>query len=65
MEALLTTGLAIGVILLALVALARAWVHSSKAGGYRASDWSDRPTPGPRPPEDDAQWRWGDGQPRP
>jgi hypothetical protein len=64
-EAVLMTGGALVVIVLAFVLLSRAWVRSSKAGGYRTTGWSDGSQPGPRPPEDDeARWHWDDPSPR-
>jgi hypothetical protein len=59
MQALLATvGLLIG-IWLALVLLSRAWVRSSRLGGYRATHRTDGLEPGPRVPEDDdVHWKW-------
>jgi hypothetical protein len=65
MEAVLMTAGAVVVIGLGFVLLARAWVRSSKAGGYHTTGWSDGPESGPRPREDDdARWHWEDGSPR-
>jgi len=59
MQALLATiGLLI-VIGLALVLLSRAWVRSSRLGGYGTTHRADGPDPGPRVPEDDdVHWKW-------
>ena len=62
MEALLTTGALLIVMVLALVLLSRAWVRSSRLGGYRATHRPDGMEQGPQVPEDDdAPWHWDDG----
>jgi hypothetical protein len=61
MEALLMTAGAVVVIGLGFVVLSRAWVRSSKSGGYRTTEWSDGSEGGARPREDDdARWHWDD-----
>jgi hypothetical protein len=65
MEAVLMTSGALIVIGLGFVLLSRAWVRSSKAGGYRTTGWSDGPESAPRSREDDdARWHWDEGSPR-
>ncbi len=56
---------ALAAMLLALVPLARAWVGSSKLGGYQVTHGSHEVDPGPTVPEDDdARWPWGGDTPR-
>ena len=62
MEAWLTTGALLIVMVVALVLLSRAWVRSSRLGGYRATHRPDGMEQGPQVPEDDdARWHWDDG----
>ncbi len=66
MDALLTTVALLIVIVVALVLLSRAWVRSSRVGGYRASHRADGIEYGAQVPEDDdARWHWDDDHPRP
>jgi len=59
MEALLATVGLLFVIGLALVLLSRAWIRSSRLGGYGVSQRPDGLEPGPRVPEDDdVHWKW-------
>ena len=65
MDALLTTVALLIVMVLALVLLSRAWVRSSRVGGYRATHRADGIEDGPQVPEDDdARWQWDDDHPR-
>ena len=65
MDALLTTVALLIVMVLALVLLSRAWVRSSRVGGYRASHRPDGIEDGAQVPEDDdARWQWDDDRPR-
>lgn len=65
MEAVLATIALLFVIGLSLVLLSRAWVRSSRLGGYRVSPGSEGREGVPRAPEedDDVHWRWGDDHP--
>jgi hypothetical protein len=64
MEALLLTAALVTVMVLALIALARVWVPSSRLGGYRRTHGSDGIEQGPQSREDDdARWHWGGGNP--
>lgn len=67
MEAVLATVAMLLIIALALVLLSRAWVRSSRLGGYRASQGPAGRESGPRVPQedDDVHWKWGDDKPKP
>lgn len=59
MEALLLTGAMLGLMVLALVLLARFWPRSSRRTGYRISGQDGQDPNAPTVPEDDdARWRW-------
>ncbi len=59
MQALLATVGLLIVIGLALVLLSRAWVRSSRLGGYGTTHRPDGRDSGPRVPEDDdVHWKW-------
>ena len=65
MDALLATVALLIVMVLALVLLSRAWVRSSRVGGYRAAHRADGIEEGAQVPEDDdARWQWDDDRPR-
>lgn len=64
MEALLLTAGLVIVIVLSLVVLARAWVPSSRLGGYQRTHGPDGLDRGPQSREDDdVRWHWGGGNP--
>ena len=55
---LLTASIISGMVV-ALIAVERAWVHSSRLGGYHVSHGPDGVERGPVVPEDDdARWDW-------
>ncbi len=59
MDALLATAGLLVVIGLALALLSRAWVRSSRLGGYGAARRSDGADSGHEVPEDDdVRWSW-------
>ncbi len=66
MEAVLATVALLFVIGLALVLLSRAWVRSSRLGGYRASQGPDgrESAPGVQQEDDDVHWKWGEDKPK-
>ena len=68
MDVLFTIAM-LGLMVGALALAGRFWPHSSRSGGFRAGrghgagDGATRPNPEPPIPEDDdASWRWPDGQ---
>ncbi len=66
MEAVLATVALLFVVGLVLVLLSRAWVRSSRLGGYHASQGPDALESPPRVPQedDDVRWKWGEDKPK-
>lgn len=64
MDAWLATLAVVGLMVLALVLLARTWPRSSRGGGYRAgrgaghAAGSDAAAEPPAPEDDDVHWSW-------
>ena len=65
-ELILLTAALVLVMGLVLLPLARSWVRSSHAGGYRMTHGPDGVEEGPKVPEDDeTRWHWPDAKPEP
>jgi hypothetical protein len=66
MESVVATFALLVLMVLALGALARAWVRSSQSAGYRVEHGADGIEREPQVPEDDeARWSWRDREPKP